>query len=334
MPNPLRSAWLAFRRRRLYRRCLSAPTRAFVLRYHSVGDPARVAEYLDPGLSVTPERFAAQIGALARRCTFGDPAELPALVAGGGTLAARDGRPRVYLTFDDGYRDNHDVVLPILREHGARAAFYITTAPLSGRFFWISELWRLVPRLPDGPLDLGPGAPDHVPADPEARRLYRRTLTRAFSSLTECARETAIDALAQRAGVPRGEGLEGTFLDGPRLRAMADAGMTIGAHTRTHPHLDRLAPADHAEEVQGSRADLEAILGRPVEHFAYPNPSGGGAVSATARESAAAARFATAMTSIANPLDATADLLRLPRMGVYAGDQERLLFRLIERSVA
>lgn len=56
-----------------------------------------------------------------------------------------------------------------------------------------------------------------------------------------------------------------------QLRAMAEAGVEIGAHTRTHADLG--APANQpylAEEIAGSKADLEEALGWPVRYFAFP----------------------------------------------------------------
>ena len=47
-------------------------------------------------------------------------------------------------------------------------------------------------------------------------------------------------------------------------------GLTLGAHTRTHPLLPELPRADAEEEIAGSRADLARALGEPVETFAYP----------------------------------------------------------------
>jgi peptidoglycan/xylan/chitin deacetylase (PgdA/CDA1 family) len=47
-------------------------------------------------------------------------------------------------------------------------------------------------------------------------------------------------------------------------------GLTLGAHTRTHPILPELPPAEVEEEIAGSRADLAGALGEPVETFAYP----------------------------------------------------------------
>jgi len=44
----------------------------------------------------------------------------------------------------------------------------------------------------------------------------------------------------------------------------------IGAHSRTHPALPAVPAATREDEIRGSRADLEARLGRDVRVFAYP----------------------------------------------------------------
>jgi peptidoglycan/xylan/chitin deacetylase (PgdA/CDA1 family) len=55
-----------------------------------------------------------------------------------------------------------------------------------------------------------------------------------------------------------------------QLREWVEAGMEVGAHTRTHPHLPQVSPDRVGEEVRGSKTDLEALTGREVLHFCYP----------------------------------------------------------------
>ncbi|MBP7148539.1 MAG: polysaccharide deacetylase family protein [Acidobacteria bacterium] len=301
--------YTGWRRRTIYRRALAPRTRLVVLRYHSVGEPADVARYADPGLSVTPARFREQVRLLASLFRVISPDEVPRVLA----EPSGNGRRAAMITFDDGYRDNHDFALPILVAEGVPATFFVTTGPLHGEIFWTSELWRISRTIPD------------------LSGQSRREMTRVLSALPAAERDRELDRLAARARVPRGEGLAGTFMDSDHLRALHRAGMTVGAHTRSHPHLDRL-PGEHAAaEVAGSRADLEAVLGAPVRHFAYPNPGGGGPVCAGARAQAEQAGFLTACTSIAGGAGADSDPLRLPRLGVYAGDQERTLFAVLEQ---
>lgn len=47
-------------------------------------------------------------------------------------------------------------------------------------------------------------------------------------------------------------------------------GMRFGSHTRTHRPLTRLSAAEVAEELDGSRRDLEELLGEPPLTLAYP----------------------------------------------------------------
>ena len=56
-----------------------------------------------------------------------------------------------------------------------------------------------------------------------------------------------------------------------QIRAMAAAGVEIGAHTRTHADIGRLHnPRELHDEVVGSGRDLQQALGRPVRYFAFP----------------------------------------------------------------
>lgn len=56
-----------------------------------------------------------------------------------------------------------------------------------------------------------------------------------------------------------------------QLRLMAELGIEIGAHTRTHADLGKLRdPERIRDEVSGCGRDLEQLLGRRVAHFAFP----------------------------------------------------------------
>jgi peptidoglycan/xylan/chitin deacetylase (PgdA/CDA1 family) len=55
-----------------------------------------------------------------------------------------------------------------------------------------------------------------------------------------------------------------------QVREMERHGMEFGAHTLTHPRLDRLSPGDGEYEILGSKSSIEENLGHSVEVFAYP----------------------------------------------------------------
>ena len=61
------------------------------------------------------------------------------------------------------------------------------------------------------------------------------------------------------------------FLSFDQLREMSNAGMEIGSHSRSHPHLGRIQDADVLrDEILGSKKTLEAKLSVPINEFAYP----------------------------------------------------------------
>jgi len=78
-----------------------------VLRFHSVG-----GGYYD---DISPDRFRRTIEYLHSRF---DLVDLPEVLS-------EDGGKRVALTFDDGYRDFHRNVLPVLREYDAPATVFV-----------------------------------------------------------------------------------------------------------------------------------------------------------------------------------------------------------------
>jgi peptidoglycan/xylan/chitin deacetylase (PgdA/CDA1 family) len=82
------------------------------------------------------------------------------------------------------------------------------------------------------------------------------------------------------------------MLAAPQLRRLAETphAVELGAHSVTHPHLDELGLAEIEHEVSASKRQLEQILGRAVQSFAYPY----GAYDRRVRDAVAAAGFQAA----------------------------------------
>ena len=55
------------------------------------------------------------------------------------------------------------------------------------------------------------------------------------------------------------------------LKALANAGIEIGAHTRTHPDMGAVSdPAEIFDEVIAGTREMESLLGIKMRHFAFP----------------------------------------------------------------
>src|SRR2546426_4843649 len=98
-----------------------------VLLYHKIDRIPPGARY--PRSYVTPERFEAQLAFLRRRgyesISFAD---YLAYRRGAGRLPRRP----VIVTFDDGYRSNRDVALPLLQQYGFRATIFLVAERIGG----------------------------------------------------------------------------------------------------------------------------------------------------------------------------------------------------------
>jgi glycosyltransferase involved in cell wall biosynthesis/peptidoglycan/xylan/chitin deacetylase (PgdA/CDA1 family) len=102
------------------------------------------------------------------------------------------------------------------------------------------------------------------------------------------------------------------LLDAEGLRALAEAGFEIGAHSRTHRPLPSLDAAGISDEIRGSIDDVEALgLPRP-RAIAYPHGEEDERVRAAAAEAGLEAGFTTRL-GLASPVH---DPLALPRIEV------------------
>ena len=95
-----------------------------ILMYHYLSVPPQDADIYRLDLSVTPELFAAHLDAIqAAGYTTISLYDLYAHLVQGAPLPEKS----VVITFDDGYRDNYENALPLLRERGMVATFFVVT---------------------------------------------------------------------------------------------------------------------------------------------------------------------------------------------------------------
>lgn len=224
-----------------------------------------------------------------------------------GTLPAR----AAAITFDDGYADNYTLAWPVLRDLGLTATCFVATGFLDGGRMWndtVIEAIRTTRSVALEAPDLGLGK---LPVDTlEGKRAAIRQVLgqlkyRAHHERQERATALAVDL---KANLPAD-----LMMTSDQVRAMDRAGMTIGAHTMTHPILANLSLDEARTEIVGSKRRLEALIGEDVKLFAYPNGRPGKDYTARDAELVKAAGFAAAVSTSPGAAGAGSDLFQLPR---------------------
>jgi len=256
-----------------------------VLTYHRVAPDHGLTGY--PGLvSATPAGFAEQMEHIARRHPVIGLADL---------LAAREGaslpRRAVLVTFDDAYRDFAEHAWPVLRRLGLPTTLFVPTAFADEptRAFWWDRLYDALARTAHMPVIELPSVGLRVDTAGNPSAAFRR-LRSELKALPHADLLDAVDSIVAQLG--RSEPA-GQVLGWSELQSLAAEGVTLAAHTRTHPLLPRVAPSDLDAELSGSLADLERRVGSTPRALAYPS----GAYTEDVRAAARRAGFDLAFTT-------------------------------------
>jgi len=173
------------------------------------------------------------------------------------------------ITFDDGYADNADVALPVLQRRQIHATFFIATAFLDGQCMWNDRIIEAVRQAPEGDLNLSEiGLGTHVVSGWSGRYRIAETLIGALKYLKVEERNRKVAALASACRAAKNTSL---MMSRDQLRTLGSVGMDIGGHTVNHPILASTDPATARAEIAQGREELEGLLGRRIDLFAYPN---------------------------------------------------------------
>jgi len=240
-----------------------------ILTYHRFPSARGDESFDDDVVDVTVDSFDRQVACLKRHFTLVGVDELCAFAAGKALPPNA-----VAITFDDGYLDNYEQALPILRRHDAKAIFFVPTGSLSDRkLHWWDRVSYVLKRCPLSSLTLS--YPFALELSLDNRPLAAQRILRILKTHPGLDLERFLNELAFHARVAWSDRTERDFADRllmtwDHARALRAAGMDVQSHTRTHRVLSTLTPADLLDELAGSRADIGRELGEPARAVAYP----------------------------------------------------------------
>jgi peptidoglycan/xylan/chitin deacetylase (PgdA/CDA1 family) len=182
-----------------------------------------------------------------------------------GTLPPRS----AVITFDDGYRDNYTIALPLLQRHRLTATVFVASGFLDGGRMFNDTVIEAVRRLPMGDIDLAwLGLGHSRVSDMASRHALAMQLASRIKYLEPLQRDQACERLVALADSPLPLDL---MMNSEHVRELARHGVSIGGHTRNHPILSKVSCEEALREIRTDRDRLTDLLGTPPLCFAYPN---------------------------------------------------------------
>jgi peptidoglycan/xylan/chitin deacetylase (PgdA/CDA1 family) len=212
----------------------------------------------------------------------------------------------VAITVDDGHANFLRFAVPVLRELGIPATFFVPSElSNSGDWLW-TDKWEYVCARATGSTELSVSLDQlkHMPA---------------------ADRERCLDDLARRMGVripARPPDAYALVAWGDLKQLTRSELVDIGSHSRTHRILSDADDDESWDEIDGSRRELERRLDVEIASFCFPN---GQPADYRARELAMVARagYVCATASHFGYVTRESNRFALPRIGRVFGDMAR-----------
>jgi peptidoglycan/xylan/chitin deacetylase (PgdA/CDA1 family) len=236
-----------------------------VLTYHRVDIPDAQPALNPSLLSATPDEFEAQMRHLAAHYDPVSVSDVLDFCVDGVPLPPR----AVLVTFDDAYADFAQYAWPVLRRVGIPATLFVPTAYPDDptRIFWWDRLYDAVQRTQIPMLET-PFGQVMFQTTYERRKGFKAL--RSYVKALEHHRAMAwVDDVCARLNVlPL---TPAPVLGWAALRQLANEGVSLGAHTHTHPLMNRITLEEARAEAIESRRVLERETGAALPVFAYPS---------------------------------------------------------------
>ena len=178
-------------------------------------------------------------------------------------------------TFDDGFANNYEVAAPLLRKHGANAAFYITTGwtGING-LSWIDKIELCFEHCASGAVRLPwLGKATHFDS-PRERIAVLQAIRKHVKNSPTLDLEAFVDDVFAQCGMSPVD-----TSDHPLHRKMSwqqigeigsDPLFCVGGHTHTHAVMSYLEAESLQDEIDFSLALLAEKAGVGPEHYSYP----------------------------------------------------------------
>ncbi|MGM0651133.1 MAG: polysaccharide deacetylase family protein [Bacteroidota bacterium] len=176
-------------------------------------------------------------------------------------------KPYMLLSFDDGLKESHSVIAPLLKSKGIPAAFFVNPAFIDDAdWFYRYEAAWLINEIKHQPPSGGGSCSVIKMHENEALRLQQM--------LRETTRETRhnIDKVLEKLNLSRDAMHHQTriYLTKKELISLHNDGFHIGTHSMHHPPFSELSSEEQTREVKEGFQALRDIIQTRHKSFAFP----------------------------------------------------------------
>lgn len=182
-------------------------------------------------------------------------------------LKSNKKRRFISLTFDDGYKNNLELAVPLLEKYNIPATMFITSNGMIGN---LDYEW--------GALEYYLSVSDSITID--MLNLKTKSLLQKRQAYQKIAQACLADYQVwkpkllnffKKESMNLNDLSQNAFLDRDGVKQLARSPMVdIGGHTVSHPMLSKLSESEALHEMQKNKTDLEKLLDREIFSFAYP----------------------------------------------------------------
>jgi len=236
--------------------------------------------------------------------------------------ARKSNRPRIALTFDDGWRDTAAVVYPLTVKYKIPFTVFVCSG-IAGRSspFWpeqVTRSWRIAAGSMSGTDSVVRICEAAFPGDSNIRSKTGRLddLIAFLKTLASSARDKLVQDICTLSpeGASPASDFEGT-ISWDEARALDHGLCGIGSHSENHEILTVVPPEYARQEIVNSKRQIEEHLGHECDMFAYPN----GSWSKEVRDLVERAGYRRAFINSPGVWTRETDAWLIPRVNIWEG---------------
>jgi peptidoglycan/xylan/chitin deacetylase (PgdA/CDA1 family) len=231
----------------------------------------------------------------------------------------------VALTFDDGFRNNAEVVVPILKRYSVPGLFFIASRHVeAGRYLWFSYLKALQTHFPrrsfvfrGETVDMSPIERGKSVGRLRALLLGLRPHPQAMYHVIDEELPRLEDFIDEETLIDRYQGMTAEQVG----TLCSDSLFTAGVHTVDHPFLTKCSRDEAELQIRENKTWLEGFSDRECRTIAYPADD----YDLSTISICAAAGLTDGYAVL--PLIRARDEFEKPRLGVYFGSLSKLAIK-------